>query len=63
MINTGGSPLKQFKTIGIQVTEAQLAALEAAADRFGLGIGPYMRMTALQAAASAGFHHEQPRAD
>ena len=55
--------MKQFKTIGIQVTEAQLAALEAAADRFGLGIGPYMRMAALQAAASAGFHHEQPRAD
>ena len=55
--------MKEFKTIGIQITPEQQAVLEVAANKFGLGIGPFMRMAALQMAQTMQLHYQQPQVD
>jgi len=52
-----------MKIINLRLTEAQHAAIEAAAKKMGLGVSTYMRMAALNHANALGFHEQQPEAD
>ena len=45
------------------LSDDQAAAIELAAQKLGLTLSAFIRMAAVDAAAKAGFHAEQPKAD
>jgi hypothetical protein len=47
----------------VVLTEAQHEALLLAAERVGMPLATFLRVSALNAANSMGIHAEQPRAD
>ena len=51
------------QTVKIGLTDGQKAAIELAAQKMGLSLSAYIRMSAINHAAALGFQAEQPQVD
>ena len=49
--------------IKVNLTEGQKAAVELAAQKMGLSVSAYVRMSVLNHAAALGYHTERPSVD
>ena len=52
-----------MKVLNVRMSEEQFAAIQAAANRSGIGVSTFIRMCAIREAETLGFHPEQPKAD
>jgi uncharacterized protein (DUF1778 family) len=55
--------MKKYKTIGVQLDEAQNALIEVAAEAAGMGVSTFMRYLAIREAKVMQLHYQQPQAD
>lgn len=52
-----------MKVLNVRMSEEQFAAIQAAANKKGMGVSTFIRMAAISEAEANGFHATQPRAD
>ena len=54
---------KNYKTIGVQCDQDQVALIEVAAAEMGMPVSTWMRYVAVREAKSMGLHLKQPKVD